>query len=291
MTSFGTQGAGDGEFASPNDCFTDSRGRIHVVDSGNNRVQVFEKNSPPFASLKADVPIFGLTATLTSLSTDDEAVIENIWNFGDGTKGAGGTTEHAFPWEGTWMVTLTVKDAQGLSASAQQEITVTSPSELSFDLTEPYLAPGAQTDFFLTGAEGLDVEYLLEGPGTLNCQGYECAYTAPDDLGQYEQATITASLSEAPAISTSAVVYFLSRVLTAIVPDPETLTMAEGDQTTLAITAHYSDDTTEAVTEQVQWTIDPENLATVAGGVITAVEPGKGYYHGFVRGQGNLRAP
>lgn len=40
--SIGSPGAGDGEFASPHDVEAASDGSIHVVDSANNRVQVFD---------------------------------------------------------------------------------------------------------------------------------------------------------------------------------------------------------------------------------------------------------
>ena len=39
--SFGTEGAGDGQFEYPNGLTVDGRGRVYVVDSGNDRVQVW----------------------------------------------------------------------------------------------------------------------------------------------------------------------------------------------------------------------------------------------------------
>jgi DNA-binding beta-propeller fold protein YncE len=41
LGSFGTQGVGDGQFEFPNGLSLDSRGRIYVVDTGSNRVQVW----------------------------------------------------------------------------------------------------------------------------------------------------------------------------------------------------------------------------------------------------------
>ena len=42
--SVGRYGKADGELANPHDVEVDADGRIHVVDSGNNRVQVFDSN-------------------------------------------------------------------------------------------------------------------------------------------------------------------------------------------------------------------------------------------------------
>lgn len=42
ILSFGSKGAGEGEFGSPIGISTDSRGRIYIADSGNSRIQIFD---------------------------------------------------------------------------------------------------------------------------------------------------------------------------------------------------------------------------------------------------------
>lgn len=47
------------------------------------------------------------------------------WDFGNGRQGSGRTTSHAYTSVGTYVVTLTVSDALGRSASTSQSLTVT----------------------------------------------------------------------------------------------------------------------------------------------------------------------
>jgi len=68
-------------------------------------------------------------ATLTfdgSSSADDVGIISYEWDFGDGTSGTGKTTTHRYANLGTYIVTLTVKDAEGNSATHQITVTVRS---------------------------------------------------------------------------------------------------------------------------------------------------------------------
>jgi PKD repeat protein len=71
------------------------------------------------------------------------------WNFGDGNRGSGRTTSHEYSMAGTYVVTLTITDAYGRSASTSQAISVgagTNPSAaFVFSPTEPL--PGQQVNF------------------------------------------------------------------------------------------------------------------------------------------------
>ena len=81
-------------------------------------------NQPPTASF---------TSTCTELecnfdaggSSDDAGVITYTWLFGDATTGTGRTLNHAYAAEGSYTVTLTVADAEGLEGSVSEAITVT----------------------------------------------------------------------------------------------------------------------------------------------------------------------
>ena len=58
-------------------------------------------------------------------------IVSYAWNFGDGTSGSGRTTSHAFSRQGTYLITLTVANDAGLSASSTQSLSVgagTAPS-------------------------------------------------------------------------------------------------------------------------------------------------------------------
>lgn len=57
-------------------------------------------------------------------STDNVGIVSYEWNFGDNTTGNGEKTTHTYPNEGTYKVTLTVKDAAGNSATDTIRVTV-----------------------------------------------------------------------------------------------------------------------------------------------------------------------
>ncbi|MGB9168064.1 MAG: 6-bladed beta-propeller, partial [Nitrososphaeraceae archaeon] len=43
ITKFGTKGREDGQFNRPEDLAVDPQGRIFITDTGNSRIQVFDK--------------------------------------------------------------------------------------------------------------------------------------------------------------------------------------------------------------------------------------------------------
>jgi len=276
LGTIGNHGTKDGELTAPMDCFVDGKGMIHVVDTGNNRIQIFTENSPPSARISTNVPLFGFTASFESLSTDDEAIVESLWEFGDGTSKPGTLVEHTYGSQGSWLVSLTVKDAQGLTDTLKKEIIISQPPDIAFNTPLLTLAPSTNANFELTGAEGMEVSYSLNGGGSMDCHGYVCTYTAPGQPGNSAEATITAFLRDAPDIKCQAVIYLKSRVITSIVANSEKMTLSQGDQETVGLTALYSDGTTEPITDQAVWTVDPDSLAEVTGGTVRAVEPGMG---------------
>ena len=82
------------------------------------------------------VPIFTMTprqptdnqSVLFDASQSTSAssrIVEYRWDFGDGDTGAGRTTSHGFEEPGTYVVTLTIVDAVGRTASTSESITVT----------------------------------------------------------------------------------------------------------------------------------------------------------------------
>ena len=54
----------------------------------------------------------------------DGSIVSYEWDFGDGTTGSGRVVRHRFPTPGTYTVTLTVRDNEGLQGSYQQDIEV-----------------------------------------------------------------------------------------------------------------------------------------------------------------------
>ncbi len=71
-----------------------------------------------------ETPIAKETVTFTSTSTDDDAIVEWDWNFGDKHTGSGETTTHYYGKEGDYTVTLTVTDDEAKVDSFFDVITV-----------------------------------------------------------------------------------------------------------------------------------------------------------------------
>ena len=59
-----------------------------------------------------------------SQSTDNGTIKSYAWNFGDGTKSTEMTTKHAYSKAGTYTVTLTVADEEGLSGTTTIKVTI-----------------------------------------------------------------------------------------------------------------------------------------------------------------------
>jgi len=80
------------------------------------------ENQPPVALFTASVD--GLSVNFTNSSTDDKGVVTYNWSFGDGTSSSLQNPSHNYSSAGTYNVTLTVSDAEGLTDSTSQTVTV-----------------------------------------------------------------------------------------------------------------------------------------------------------------------
>jgi PKD repeat protein len=95
---------------------------VHGVIEGRS-----EGNLPPVAAFTETCT--DLTCTITDASTDAEGAISTwTWGFGDGETSSGAQCAHTFAAAGTYVVTLTVTDAEGLTATESHSVTVTAPN-------------------------------------------------------------------------------------------------------------------------------------------------------------------
>jgi PKD repeat protein len=62
------------------------------------------------------------------ISADDGIIQIYHWDFGDGTNAEGGIVTHRFTYPGTFTITLTVTDSDGLTDSAHIDIVVVQPN-------------------------------------------------------------------------------------------------------------------------------------------------------------------
>ena len=116
-------------------------------------ITVAAPNAPPVADISANT-VSG-TAPLTvnfigSESTDDKGVTSHIWDFKDGTTATVANAEHTFTEAGTYDVSLTVTDEDGLSATETLRISVTEAN------TEPIARIAANT---VSGTVPLNVDF------------------------------------------------------------------------------------------------------------------------------------
>ena len=109
--------------------------------------------SAPF-NLVADFEISPAAPTdnqtvLFDASRSQGSIAEYRWNFGDGARGDGRTDDHAYALAGTYVVTLTVEDAYGRTASKSQSITVGTGLQptASFIYSPTLIRPGQAVNF------------------------------------------------------------------------------------------------------------------------------------------------
>lgn len=79
-------------------------------------------NLPPVANFS--VSTNGLSVTLSDSSTDDNGVTSRLWNFGDNQTSTQTNPSHSYAQAGTYTISLTVQDAQGLSNTKSTSVTV-----------------------------------------------------------------------------------------------------------------------------------------------------------------------
>jgi len=85
-------------------------------------------NNPPLASFtfSPSSPTTGQTITFDASSSYDpnRTITSYQWNFGDGSIASGIIVTHSYSSAGTYTVTLTVTDNDGLQASISKQVTI-----------------------------------------------------------------------------------------------------------------------------------------------------------------------
>ena len=93
--------------------------KVIGTDSGNNCP---DENEAPVAGFS--VSTNELIASFSNSSTDDKAIVSYSWSFGDNTSSTSQSPIHAYATDGSFNVSLTVADAEGLTHSASQVVSV-----------------------------------------------------------------------------------------------------------------------------------------------------------------------
>ncbi len=145
-------------------------------------------NAAPNASFAIPSCVAGAACSFTSTSTDDVAVTEWSWDFnGDGTADATtATASYTFAAAGDYAVTLTVRDAGGLSDNVTTTVTVVAGGAPVADFALPACVINVACDFVSSSTDDVAVttwSWDFNGDATPDATTANAAftYTAPGD--------------------------------------------------------------------------------------------------------------
>jgi PKD repeat protein len=80
------------------------------------------------------------------------SIVSYSWDFGDGATGTGSIPSHAYSTYGTYTVTLTITDANGLSNSTSQQVAIHDPPIGRFSVSPAQPVVGSSVGFDATGS-------------------------------------------------------------------------------------------------------------------------------------------
>jgi len=137
----------------------------------------------------------------------DGSIASYFWDFGDGTNGTGRTTTHSYADDGTYAVTLTVTDDDGVTDSANATKTVLNRSPVASFTENATIVLTGEVIFFNASAsydpDGSILSYFWNfGDGT-NATGIVVDHAYADD-GVYN-VTLTVTDNDGATNSTSAI--------------------------------------------------------------------------------------
>jgi len=188
-------------------------------------VQVILTKQPPTAVING--PAQGLVGESLSFSGGGSAdgdghIVDYVWNFGDGTRSRGVDVFHSFGAAGTYGVTLTVTDSDGLTARARHTLQISEPIPLNQPPTAAISGPAtvavSQTVQFdgsgSSDSDGTIVNYAWDlGDGNTGsgitathaytqAGSYKVTLTVTDDGGLTASATYDIQIEPAPVVAT-----------------------------------------------------------------------------------------
>jgi PKD repeat protein len=109
----------------------------------------------PAFSFTPTKPVQGQTVTFSGSATGGTAPYTFTWNFGDGTSATGSSAGHAYAAQGSYIVTLSVTDANGQSALVSKTIAIAPVFATSFTFSPSSPAPGTSVSFTATATGGI----------------------------------------------------------------------------------------------------------------------------------------
>lgn len=189
-------------------------GVLTNIGAGSPNRLLYTRLTPPTARFTFTCSFLSCSFDASG-STDDTGIVSYSWSFGDSTFGSGVTTSHNYAGTGSYTVTLTLTDADGLQSSTSKKVSVTSEAPVAAEgfftvppcriadtrITTP-LTTGVQRTFQVTGLCGIPASAKVvsfnitvvspTGPGHL------VFFPGNQTSGPFAHATITFDPANSP---------------------------------------------------------------------------------------------
>lgn len=135
-----------------------------LSDSRQAYVTVFEAPTADFSVYPLNLRISqNVTFNATSSTPNGGTILQYKWNFADNTTDEGAIVQHMFATAGTYDVTLTVIDSEGLNATVNQDVNVTANPISVFEYSPAQPSTDQNVTFNASGSipiSGTITEYL-----------------------------------------------------------------------------------------------------------------------------------
>ncbi|RWZ59707.1 PKD domain-containing protein [Labedella populi] len=195
---------------------TDNRGGTATT---TREVAVAAPNTAPTASFTATVDDLAGSFDASASSDADGTIASYAWNFGDGETATGATTTHTYGSAGDYLVTLTVTDNRGGTATTTRIVSATVPANQN--PTASFTASGSGLTVSVDGSASNDPDGTIasyawdfgdEGTATgatanhtyAAAGDYTVTLTVTDDTGATAQTTKSVTVAAPPVSSTIA---------------------------------------------------------------------------------------
>ncbi|RUR03471.1 PKD domain-containing protein [Labedella endophytica] len=195
---------------------TDNRGGTATE---TRDVTVIAPNAVPTASFTASGSALTASFDASASSDPDGTIASYDWAFGDGTSATGVTTDHTYGGAGTFVVTLTVTDNRGGTATTTRNVTVEAPANQN--PTASFTAAGSGLGVSVDAATSNDPDGTIasyswefgdDGTATgatathtyAEAGTYTVTLTVTDDKGATAQTTRSVTVTAPPVSSTIA---------------------------------------------------------------------------------------
>jgi len=205
--------------------------------------------TPPNATFTSSSTSLPTGENVTFNATDsydlDGQIVSYFWNFGDGDTGTGNVTTHSYADNGTYTVTLTITDNDGLNDTALDTITVQNrPPIAQFTESAETVDTGVVIYFNASDSYDLDgsiVSYFWDFNDGTNATGMTVTHSYVDN-GTYV-VTLTVTDDDGATASTNATKTVINRSPVASFTDSAD-TVYTGETITFNATNSYDSDGT-----------------------------------------------